>query len=335
MYIKKPDHYMFFPGQDSGGNDITNEFANNHLELKKLCDSNPTCNGFNSNGWVKHTIKPASQRYVWTQDASKGLFVKKPDVSALGCFGDGGWRAIPNQMHNVSFTGDGSDGRDECMKMAFDNGDNVYALQNGGGGEGAGRAQCFTGRNPDYARYGARSNCGPMGGAWTQQVYSINPSAIPLVQNPTLSQGNRIGVILNTTNNYILSFDITPLGVNGGWSNILRFTYTDNNDCCNSGDRSPAIWFHPGSTGLHVRIGDVADGNWGIDTAPLSLNQEVHVVITCIDTRPTVQAGSSTYTGNQPQLRTPPAGRPLYAYASDRYYPVANATIKNLLYQIV
>ena len=261
--------------------------------------------------------------------------MKKPTIKDLGSYTDGGDRTIPHQWNNVHFSGDAQDGIDACAQMAMDNNDNIFGLQDGQGGQGGGWAQCFTGKNPNYARKGANSS-GPVGRGWVNRVYSIVPTPIALPQNPTLSQGNRIAVIMDTTGNYVLSFDITPHGKQGGWSNIIRFTYTDNNDCCNFGDRSPAIWFHPGATGLHVRIGDANDGNWGIDTDQLPLNVSSHVVVTCINNSPSVTVTNvGSYTANQPSRRATADGRPLIVYASDRFYPTANATITNLLYQIV
>ena len=98
----------------------------------------------------------------------------------LGCFGDTGNRALPNQRADVSFTGDGQDGILACQNAAIASGDNLFGLQCSGppssNCNAAGRAQCFTGKNVDYAKYGPRQRCGPLGDAWTNQVYSIGDS---------------------------------------------------------------------------------------------------------------------------------------------------------------
>jgi hypothetical protein len=259
----------------------------------------------------------------------------------LGCFGDTGNRAIPHQRADVSFTGDGQDGILACQNAAIASGDNVYGLQCSGSPSSncnaAGRAQCFTGKDPDYAKYGVRQRCGPLGDAWTNQVYSLGEDVTPAFfkSNPGIMQNNKIGAITGTTKNYILSFDITPKEIIGDWSSILRFTYTDNN-CCNIGDRSPAIWFTPGATALHCRIGDVNDGNWGIDTSPLPMNKKSNVKITCKDNNVTIVVQNiGTFSGRQPSSRVNPNGRTLNVYAGDRFYPAANATIANVSYTIL
>jgi len=66
--------YEFYPTADSHGNDIDN--VSESIVFQE-CDSDPTCDGFNSNGWVKHTVLPKSQWYSWTTDATKGFYVKK------------------------------------------------------------------------------------------------------------------------------------------------------------------------------------------------------------------------------------------------------------------
>merc|ERR1712072_737886 len=46
--------------------------------------------------------------------------------------------------------------------------------------------------------------------------------------------------------------------------NIIHVTATGNN-CCNYGDRVPAVWFYPGNLRLHIRDGSANNGNNGCD----------------------------------------------------------------------
>ena len=127
--------------------------------------------------------------------------VKEPTFSStyLGCYTDTHNRAVPTQHTNVTYTGDGEDGRKKCMQMALTKGDNVYAIQYGGVGyAGAGKAECFTGKDPNYAKYGTSTACGPMGGRWANQVYKIHSSAPEVIQSPapnvyTFHQGMESG----------------------------------------------------------------------------------------------------------------------------------------------
>lgn len=69
--------YTFTQGKDSGGNDIMNagDIADNIPKLKSKCDSTPKCAGFNTNGWLKHTILPVAQWSTWTADPNKGFYL--------------------------------------------------------------------------------------------------------------------------------------------------------------------------------------------------------------------------------------------------------------------
>ena len=155
-----------------------------------------------------------------------------------------------------------------------------------------------------------------------------SPSGLPI--DPILAQGNKIGTVARTTGNYILSFEVVPIGINANWGSILHFTNGD--DCCNFGNRSPGIWFWPGSTQLHCRIGDSTNGNWGIDTLAIPLNVRTKVTIECNGVDVKVTVGANVYTDKQPTSRF--AGD-LTVYAGDPWYPAANAQVYNLDYKIL
>ncbi|NDB83587.1 MAG: hypothetical protein EB127_12820 [Alphaproteobacteria bacterium] len=77
----------------------------------------------------------------------------------MGCWGDGGDRAVRHYRGNVG-------NKEQCERIAVAHGDNVYATQYYG--------QCFTGKEGEtsnFQKYGRRDGCPPMGGGWTQQVY--------------------------------------------------------------------------------------------------------------------------------------------------------------------
>ena len=146
-----------------------------------------------------------------------------------------------------------------------------------------------------------------------------------------MARGNKIGFITGTTGNYRLSFDIVPTGTTAEWSSILHFNYGDK-DCCDFGNRSPGFWFIPGTTRLHVRIGDSTDGNWGIDTNALTLNTRTKVTLECKGADVKLTVGATVHTASQPTNRF--TGN-LLVYGGDPWYPVANAAIKNLYYKIL
>ena len=144
--------------------------------------------------------------------------------------------------------------------------------------------------------------------------------------------GNQIASISGTTGNYRLSFEIVLAGTVGGWGSIVHFTNDGN--CCNFGNRSPGIWFWPGTTQLFVRIGDSTDGNWGIETTcALLLNTRTNVTLECKGADVKLTVGTTIDTAKQPTRRF--SGGVLNVYAGDPWHTAANAAVYNLDYQIL
>jgi len=139
---------------------------------------------------------------------------------------------------------------------------------------------------------------------------------------------------VNMTGDYILSFTITPTGYNWNWTNIVRFMLTNTpfGDCCTPGQRSPAIWFWPGATNLHVRIGDSTNGNWGIDTDPLPMNQPSKFRLECRGSAVTLSVNSRFYSATQPTSRARGTAR---VYGGDPWYTPAAATITEFCYTVL
>ena len=67
-------------------------------------------------------------------------------------------------------------------------------------------------------------------------------------------------VNLSGTVDYKLSFQLKPWNKVLSWGSIFHFTATGNN-CCEYGDRIPALWFNPGSFKLHLIDGHSKHGN--------------------------------------------------------------------------
>lgn len=146
-------------------------------------------------------------------------------------------------------------------------------------------------------------------------------------------QINRVlGTVPMTRGDYSLSFTIKPTGLVGNWSNIIRFrsAAVPMADCCTPGQRSPAIWFFPGTLNLHVRIGDLNDGNWGINTDPIPMGQPVTFNLICKGNSVTLTLHKWSYTMKQPSSRA--KGTNMTIYGSDPWYPAAQADITNLCY---
>lgn len=106
--------YEFYPTADSHGNDIGN--VSESIVFQE-CDSDPTCDGFNSNGWVKDTVLPKSQWGSWTTDATKGFYVKKTALDGFDFipFMDSGGNDIENSNRgSVSYFAEECHANPEC-----------------------------------------------------------------------------------------------------------------------------------------------------------------------------------------------------------------------------
>ncbi len=91
---------------------------------------------------------------------------------------------------------------------------------------------------------------------------------------------NGYGGIVNIPADWTLSFQITPLGISSGWTNVLLLMDKDTNADALPRSRMIGIWFWPGTTKLHVRTGTDVDWNAGVDpTATLPLNAATVVKI--------------------------------------------------------
>jgi hypothetical protein len=143
----------------------------------------------------------------------------------------------------------------------------------------------------------------------------------------SLRRNNYMGKI-QSTGNYSINFVIIPKGVVSQWANLFHFSLSGND--LDAGSRSPAMWFWPGTTRLHVRIGDVTDFNWGFDTDPLPIGVAQMINLTCIGNQVTMRAGSKRYKLTQPKARY--SGE-MKLWISDPWYVPANASVRGFCYK--
>lgn len=150
-----------------------------------------------------------------------------------------------------------------------------------------------------------------------------------------LRQGRNVGTVDIPTGNYRLSFDITPHGNVQNWGSIVHVTNDPaNGNCCAVGNRSPGIWFLPGTTTIHVRPGDASDGNWGLMNTdiPLPIGVKSSFLLVAKDKTITVTTGGRTYTLTQPTKR--PTGKQFHIFMADPWYDAANATVENFIFDV-
>ena len=137
---------------------------------------------------------------AWTNQLYSTIPIPKPTYNYVGCYNDTENRAIANQMNNVNSVYD-------CEQLAKEQGYTVYGLQDGG--------QCFGSTDINAAReYGLQtdqSQCPPLGGFWTNQVYTNIDNVAPLTNiNPnmptTVDEYNYKGCYNNKDNTAIPTF---------------------------------------------------------------------------------------------------------------------------------
>jgi hypothetical protein len=167
------------------------------------------------------------------------------------------------------------------------------------------------------------------------------PTSIEL-KEPTTTYEN-----VQMTGNYILTFDITPRSKqNNLWGCVIHFTLNKQDT-----SRCPAIWFVPGTTQLHVRIGDmnpnakdpkyagVGTGwNWGQDTDSIPLNQKSSFRLECSGKDVKITVNSQKFALTQPSSR--PVGTATVYLGGSQYGPVsgqgpADALVENICYTVL
>jgi hypothetical protein len=76
QYNKEWTDYKFYRGQDSFGKDIEYYMGLTSTGLKEISDNNPKCKGFNTLGWLKHTISSKLCNLYGNRNLDDGLYVK-------------------------------------------------------------------------------------------------------------------------------------------------------------------------------------------------------------------------------------------------------------------
>jgi hypothetical protein len=161
------------------------------------------------------------------------------------------------------------------------------------------------------------------------QAKEVEPVCISNLPKNFIPQMNTLAVSnFKMPHDYICSFIIRPKGVRGGWANIFRFG-TNTGNCCTPGQRTLAIWFFPGSTRLHVRISDARDGNWGLDTNAISMDQDSKFRLQCSGNQVIVMVNEKTFVATQPSQRFTGT---VNFYRSDPYHEGANCEVKNFCF---
>jgi hypothetical protein len=131
---------------------------------------------------------------------------------------------------------------------------------------------------------------------------------------------------------YQVSFDITPGNtVVTDWSSIVHFSATGGN-CCDYGDRVPAVYFYPGKRQLHV-----IDGHGAVDGGndECVIEDELQPGISYTIRIDVHEKHVEVFFNNIMKCTEPRKDRRIFptaqVFASDPWYDPANAVIANLV----
>lgn len=93
----------------------------------------------------------------------------------------------------------------------------------------------------------------------------------------TLLKPKKIKVLSTLSRHWKLQFSIKPLHVKHGWTSIIHASIGEN--VAKYGDRIPAVFFHSGSTRLHICSAVSGNKNYCKDFKPLPLNKFSTIII--------------------------------------------------------
>ena len=258
-----------------------------------------------------HNILPFNQSTFYGPPTSA-----PPPYRNRGCWKDSGNRALPIRLGNVKSV-------NECYQLANQKGLRNFGIQYKG--------ECWAGNNSNWNRYGNvdLASCLPLGTAWTNIVNSVNkPFTFPSFR----PNGNVVLMDdIEILQDYRLKFDITPYAVGApNYSALMQFSIDKNLGLWQFGRRSPCLWFVPGTTQLHVRIGDKNDTNWGENIGGCQIRKKSHFVLECKGSDVTIKLDDIVLRLKQPSKRYSGSGVVL---AGNSYYPNADAVIENMTYE--
>jgi len=135
---------------------------------------------------------------------------------------------------------------------------------------------------------------------------------------------------VNVPKDYTISVVINPKGTVADWSSIFHFSSTGGN-MNGVGSRMPAMFFNPGTTSLHIVIGDINDANYYLNPPiALPLNQNSTVSIATMGNKIIITINGTQFNYTQKT----PGGRPhgsAHVLSPNPWYTPINGDVKNLI----
>nr|XP_047133475.1 uncharacterized protein LOC105845120 [Hydra vulgaris] len=148
----------------------------------------------------------------------------------------------------------------------------------------------------------------------------------------TLMKGLYLGTLNVMMKEYTISFNLKPKIYSKGLKNVLHFTL--DNDNGEYGDRNPGVWFHEDGSGkLVIFVAINNNGNYSIETSPLSLHKWSSVMISQIFSNGKYWLTVNLNRVNIHRVENYNAKnfKNIKVYASDPWYDAQNGSIADLL----
>ena len=98
-----------------------------------------------------------------------------------------------------------------------------------------------------------------------------------IVKNGYSIKMSNTGMLL-PAKQYSISFMYNLTGLNPDWNNIFHISNTGNN-CCNNGDRIPALWVKPNESNFYLKFSTDDNGDDGINSIEIPLNTKVLITL--------------------------------------------------------
>ena len=149
-----------------------------------------------------------------------------------------------------------------------------------------------------------------------------------------LMKNNLVTTIKKLSRTWFLSIDIKPYGTRGIWSNVMHASINANHG--QHGYRTPAIFFHGGSTNLYICSSVNNEENHCIDTDNIPLNSYTNVQIKQAKINDNTYVYSIQINGTilfaTTLSNTPREFHNVKVYLSNGWEEAAKAEIKNFLF---
>eukprot|EP00929_Paragymnodinium_shiwhaense_P061782 TRINITY_DN30876_c0_g1_i4.p1 TRINITY_DN30876_c0_g1~~TRINITY_DN30876_c0_g1_i4.p1 ORF type:complete len:1518 (-),score=433.78 TRINITY_DN30876_c0_g1_i4:272-4825(-) len=145
---------------------------------------------------------------------------------------------------------------------------------------------------------------------------------------------NLLAEDLSTSEEFELTFHLTPTGVMQKWSSILRVTATSTANG-NHGDMMPAFFFRPASTRLWIGMGRDGDDNAGCDTLKaLAIGHLVHITARLVGGRFAVYVDGEEVCSIEGYVNKYSAASKAAVWLGDAFHPPAKAMVSRLVYRV-